>query len=414
MSTGEATALAPGALIIPNDRAFFDTTVCGTSIMLRAVCALGKVVPAVHVLRTPLCAVSSAEEVESEINGREFRPLLTWTDRPDSVPVEHGLFVVAEPGVFDPRLCAAMQSLADGDDRVVACRRPGEHGAPVWFLASEPARRLIQYLSRSADAAPARFLESERVQELHPDSEVCEIVSDEQSRRVAERKLLQGARKDSDSLIARYDRKVSSLITRWVVRVPVTPNQLTVMNTALGLAGAAMLLSGTYWLSLIGSSLLLLSIILDGCDGEVARIKFMETSFGRKLDFFLDNVVNAFAIFAVGAGYAWRHDQPLYFYLSTFNAAAALASVWPVYVLFFRDVKQSHEPPSQKLAGAFRVAEGLNGRDFIYLIFFLAAAGKAHWFAFLGLGLAAFLPLVLVLFVTRWFRTRDQRVSAAA
>ena len=42
----------------------------------------------------------------------------------------------------------------------------------------------------------------------------------------------------------------------------------------------------------LGSLLFLLSTIMDGCDGEIARLTFQESAFGAKLDLITDNVVH--------------------------------------------------------------------------------------------------------------------------
>jgi len=401
---------APAALVIPSDPAFFDTTVCGTSLILRTVCALGKVTTTVHVLKTPFCPDSAPHDVESEINGREFRPDLEWADSTDAIPAENGLLVVSAPGVFDYRLCGTIEALG-GDDKIIRCGRSEHQEAPLWFAGKDTARAFLQHLATSS--APTRFTDSPLgscVENYHPQDAVCEIISDEQSRRLAEKKLLIGARKESDTFIANhFDRRISNWLTRRVIQLPVTPNQLTVLNTGLGITGAALLLMGTYGAQLCGSFLLLLSIIFDGCDGEVARLKFLESTFGGKLDFFLDNVVNSFAIFATGAGYYLQNGDRLYLAMALVNTALALAAVPPVYLLFFRRLHPSIDPgpPKTKALDARSVAEGISGRDFIYLIFFLAVFGKVHWFPFFGVaGLSIFVPTVCILVVVQALRAK--------
>jgi len=241
---------------------------------------------------------------------------------------------------------------------------------------------------------------------LDPGRELCDALATNPAEAI-EAKLIELGRKSSDTWVARsVDRRVSLWLTRRLVEFSVTPNQITIAATLLGLLGAALLLVGTYFSQLIGALLLTASIIGDGCDGEVARIKFMESEFGRKLDFFLDNVVNVAAIFSVGAGYAWQSGESFYFYASVVNGLAAAAAVLPVYSLFFREAKQAvrldlpaARDPSRSWT-AVDLIEGIAGRDFAYLILVLALFGRAHWFALACLaGILVFLAAVVILVV---------------
>ena len=69
------------------------------------------------------------------------------------------------------------------------------------------------------------------------------------------------------------------------------------MSVLIGLAGAAFFVSPRPALQFTGALLFLLHSILDGCDGELARLKFQESRFGGVLDFWGDNVVHS-AVFA--------------------------------------------------------------------------------------------------------------------
>jgi phosphatidylglycerophosphate synthase len=394
----------PAALVIPADPAFFETSVCGTSLMLRAVCALGRVAETVHVLRTPACGDSAVREVESGIGAREIRTRIEWTNAADSIPTDRGLFVVARPGVFDHRLCAELSAQARGEGDIIRCRRPGQDQSPLWFAGKGSAGRLVRHLAKD----PGEKILSEpdlatAVRDFHPDGAVCEIISDDRSRRLVEKKLLKRSGKAADSPVAKwFDRNISGWLTRYLIRLPVTPNQVTVLNALFGLIGAALLLAGGYWASVSGSVILVLSIIFDGCDGEIARLKFLESEFGRKLDFFLDNVVNTAAIFAAGAGYYRQSGESLYLYLGLYTAALAAAAVWPVYSLFFQEKQKPADAVREGKADAFSVGEELQGRDFAYLILFLALIGRAHWFSLIAsVGLTAFLVFMMFLLVKR-------------
>src|SRR5439155_90416 len=73
------------------------------------------------------------------------------------------------------------------------------------------------------------------------------------------------------------------------------------MHAAVGILASVAFGVGGYAAGIIGALLFQLSAILDCCDGEVARLKFMESAFGEQFDVVLDNVVHL----ALYAGIAW-------------------------------------------------------------------------------------------------------------
>src|SRR5262249_57132410 len=97
----------------------------------------------------------------------------------------------------------------------------------------------------------------------------------------------------SDGPLARLvDRSVSQWISRRLVHTPLRPNHITVIGTAIGLAGAWCLARGAWTFDVLGTFLFLCATVIDGCDGEVARLKFQETPFGKPFDVPTDNLVH--------------------------------------------------------------------------------------------------------------------------
>ena len=65
----------------------------------------------------------------------------------------------------------------------------------------------------------------------------------------------------------------SIYFTRLFIPTNITPNQITVMSVLVFFAGIAAVMVGNLVWGLIGCLLIFFSIILDGCDGEIARYK---------------------------------------------------------------------------------------------------------------------------------------------
>lgn len=224
-------------------------------------------------------------------------------------------------------------------------------------------------------------------------------VSVPEDRRRAERWLLDGLVKDTEGFMSRhFERKVSLAVSRRLAGTRVTPNAMTLLSVAIGLAGAPFFLSAQAPMQTAGALLFLLHSILDGCDGELARLKFQESRFGGVLDFWGDNVVHSavFAAIAVGwsraAGAAW----PLA--LGGAAVAGTLASAGFVYAKTMRRPKEGplFTSVAASESGVSRVADALSRRDFIYLVLALSLFGRVGWFLVLAAAGAPIFFLILV------------------
>jgi phosphatidylglycerophosphate synthase len=228
---------------------------------------------------------------------------------------------------------------------------------------------------------------------------------------LAERRLLRGLVKDTDGFMARHiERPISLQIVRRLASTAVTPNQITVFSVAVGLLGAPFFLSTLWPWQTVGAVLFLAHSILDGCDGELARLKFQESRFGGVIDYWGDNVVHivVFAFMAVGWSLAVAAPWPL-----LLGAAAAVGNLGSAWFVYWRvmQVKDDSGPlftsvsrvPDHRLA---RLLDAASRRDFIYLVVILALFGKSNWFLILAsVGAPIFFFLLIFLAVRERFLT---------
>lgn len=91
-------------------------------------------------------------------------------------------------------------------------------------------------------------------------------------------------------------------LVRPLVPTAVTPNQITVVRLATGLAAAVALAWGTEEGRLWGAILFCISFILDRADGELARLSGKTSRIGHILDLWSDTVCNAAAFLGLGIG----------------------------------------------------------------------------------------------------------------
>jgi phosphatidylglycerophosphate synthase len=73
-----------------------------------------------------------------------------------------------------------------------------------------------------------------------------------------------------------------------LIRTPLTANQLSVMLVALGFYSAWLFSLGHYWTGVLAAFLSLAASVLDGCDGEIARLKYQESALGCWIETFGD------------------------------------------------------------------------------------------------------------------------------
>ena len=117
----------------------------------------------------------------------------------------------------------------------------------------------------------------------------------------AERELLDQMRdKPNDGPVSRYiNRPVSVRISRHLARLPVTPAQISLVSFLCSLIAAGFFALGGYPALLGGGILAQFASIIDGCDGEVARVKYCESDFGGWFDAVLDRYADAFLLFGL-------------------------------------------------------------------------------------------------------------------
>src|SRR6266404_2102419 len=105
----------------------------------------------------------------------------------------------------------------------------------------------------------------------------------------------------------------------------VTPNHLTSVRLAIGLAAAAAFLPGTYGWSNLAALLLVLSNFLDHTDGELARISGKTSRIGHLYDLASDAVVTILLFIAIGVGLTGKPGFGLGFPPPLRRIAAAIA-----------------------------------------------------------------------------------------
>ena len=143
-----------------------------------------------------------------------------------------------------------------------------------------------------------------------------EYISDGNEIDRIETEFLRSSGKTQDGWVSRHlNRRISSTITRLLLRFPTTPNAWTWLIFPIPIVASFILSLGTYWSFVWGLVLFQVFSILDGCDGEIARAKFMESKRGRRLDDLFDVLSNILLVVGLGFGLRQAHPQFGWLYL---------------------------------------------------------------------------------------------------
>jgi phosphatidylglycerophosphate synthase len=190
-----------------------------------------------------------------------------------------------------------------------------------------------------------------------------------------------------------FERRISLAISRRLVDTPITPNAMTLVSVGIGLGGALLFAKPKSSSHVLGALLFWLHSVLDGCDGELARLKFIESRWGGLMDFWGDNVVHSAVFSAIAAGEYVRKPRATPLILAASAVTGTLLSAGLVYWKTMRK-KKAGGPLFTSVVGprsenaepnpVERLADQLARRDFIYLVVALALAGKVDWFLRMG------------------------------
>lgn len=99
-----------------------------------------------------------------------------------------------------------------------------------------------------------------------------------------------------------FNRRLAAPLTRFFLRTPITPNQITTISLVCGIGAGWLLAQGRWGAGLVAACLLQLSYVLDNCDGEIARLKGLSSAWGSWYDTIVDGVVHTCFFAGMAAG----------------------------------------------------------------------------------------------------------------
>ena len=161
-------------------------------------------------------------------------------------------------------------------------------------------------------------------------------------------------------------RQFSWPLTRFFLRTPIGPNQVTALSLLAGLAGAWCYTLGSRDAAVTGALLYVLCYTLDNCDGEIARYRNLTSEWGARFDDLVDWLVDTAFFAALGYGTWVATGQVVWFWLG-FAAAAGATIDFIIDMMALRrdkaDASQSPAVQSDALVAAQESTEPAAGAE---------------------------------------------------
>jgi phosphatidylglycerophosphate synthase len=242
----------------------------------------------------------------------------------------------------------------------------------------------------------------------------------------SERAFLRRVGKPQDGIVSRFiNRPISRTITRVLLRYRITPAAWTISMLVLPVAAFFILLRGDYFAFVAGVTIFQIYSVVDGCDGEIARAKYLESEKGGRLDTWTDIFGGFIFIFGLGYGLYRKHSATATAWHYVIQAIACVLLIaineWRLRGRRSEDVSADALVPTlyprhQELiqhSGILLLGERLvwwlvqfTKRDIsIFVFFLLAVVSRPEWI--LPLWIAATAGVLVLAEIARWKRARS-------
>ncbi len=133
-----------------------------------------------------------------------------------------------------------------------------------------------------------------------------------------------------------YARPIARRLTRALVNTPVTPLQITIVYTLVGLIAALLFAAGGYLNGVVAGILLLVKSALDAVDGSLARARQRPSRVGRFLDSLCDYFINAAVFFGIALNGGASTIEKVILAVLALESATWQGTAFNYYYVYYR------------------------------------------------------------------------------
>lgn len=294
---------------------------------------------------------------------------------------KRGLLICLEPLILDQTIINNMLERLDKQPDEVFKTKNGL----LILIGSGP----LSHKPTAAWLAEGTFHSNQNAIHLTHSNAICAPVRTRKDLKKIKHALIRNLTKPNDGWVSRHlNRPISTIFSRLLASTQITPNQITLALVVPSLLTGYILAQGGYWGFLIGGALFQLTSILDGVDGELARLKFKSSLYGKWLDFMCDNLAYLAALVGYFIG-LFRDGVSDFERTAGWTALLLTVSMMISIIIYYKrfnkdgkllTVEYSFREKNNWTARFMQWAELLGKREWFALIFFLLAViGKLEW-----------------------------------
>jgi phosphatidylglycerophosphate synthase len=282
------------------------------------------------------------------------------------------VLVIEEDVIYDPELIIRLSSAGESTSY---------KGAKLSFIPKESV---------------SDYFEGKQLDEFSAENIFLRRIENRSDIKNVEKDMVRALRTSGDTFISRtINRPVSLFVTSIIMHFKITPNMITTFNLLLGLAGvAAIWIIPGYFKALTAGLLFHISSVLDGCDGEIARLKFQGSEFGAKFDDFSDDFTN-FLFYSSAAIYTsvfWITDNITWICTGIGIFGYVAGKILQTFIIkkehitnvkhqTFYFEKRSENFGKNPFMWVYKIARHVVRNDFLALLALIAGIFSVYWLA---------------------------------
>lgn len=211
-----------------------------------------------------------------------------------------------------------------------------------------------------------------------------------------------------------YQRPLARPFTRMFLRLPFTPNVISVVSSSFSLTGCFIAAYPSWSMHVLGLALLFFGNVIDACDGEVARLRHQASRAGAWLDAAGDDIARIALILALGFHVSANHPEWPVMWIMAGTIALTVTGMALIYWYCIFVIGSSSNQDYEAVLGVggdVGVGEGGKSlkrwigdaattaarRVFIDPATLILALFSLTWLAFIGLAIGSVVSLAIIL-----------------